>query len=90
MLVLAWLFVFITAGEVVFFMFWTKFRRKRVEAALAEENAAAVLGLVERLLRPAGKTLVVVTHSPEWLALADRVFEIHEGRLTERERTSPA
>ncbi len=53
---------------------------------LDEDNAAAVLELVEGLLRPAGKTLIVVTHSPEWLALADRVLEVHEGRLTERAR----
>jgi putative ABC transport system ATP-binding protein len=54
---------------------------------LDEESAATVLALVERLLRPSGKTLVVVTHSPEWLALADRVLEVHEGHLVERERT---
>jgi len=55
---------------------------------LDEENAATVLALVERLLRPTGKTLVVVTHSSEWLALADRVLEVHEGRLFEREKAS--
>jgi putative ABC transport system ATP-binding protein len=54
---------------------------------LDEESAAGVLALVERLLRPSGKTLVVVTHSPEWLALADRVLEVHEGHLVERERS---
>ena len=51
---------------------------------LDEENAAAVLGLVEELLRPAGCTLVVVTHSREWLRLADRVLEVHGGKLAER------
>lgn len=55
---------------------------------LDEENAAAVLRLVEELLRPAGKTLIVATHSPEWLELADRVIEIHEGRLIERPRAA--
>jgi putative ABC transport system ATP-binding protein len=53
---------------------------------LDEESAARVLELVQRLLRPAGRTLVVVTHSPEWLAPADRVLEVHDGRLTERAR----
>jgi len=53
---------------------------------LDEESAALVLHLVQRLLRRPGRTLVVVTHSPEWLAPADRVLEVHEGRLTERAR----
>jgi putative ABC transport system ATP-binding protein len=53
---------------------------------LDEESAALVLELVQRLLRRPGRTLVVVTHSPEWLAPADRVLEVHEGRLTERQR----
>lgn len=53
---------------------------------LDEESAARVLELVQRLLRPSGRTLVVVTHSPEWLAPADRVLEVHEGRLSERAR----
>jgi putative ABC transport system ATP-binding protein len=53
---------------------------------LDEESAAMVLALVQRLLRPSGRTLVVVTHSPEWLAPADRVLEVHDGKLSERAR----
>lgn len=53
---------------------------------LDEENAAAVLALVAELLRPSGTTLIVVTHSREWLTLADRVLEVHGGRLEERAR----
>ena len=34
-----------------------------------------------RSLRTAGKTLVMATHNPEILPLADRVCRIHDGKL---------
>lgn len=47
---------------------------------LDDENAARVVELLERLLRPAGRTLVFVTHQPEVLA-ADRVLRLEHGTL---------
>ena len=41
------------------------------------------LQLVERLVVKSGTTLVVVTHSREWLRLADRLWRVHERRLEE-------
>ncbi len=48
------------------------------------ENGLAVLALLDRLTRRAGKTLVMATHSPEVVGLADRVFRIEECRLVEQ------
>jgi putative ABC transport system ATP-binding protein len=48
------------------------------------DTGIAVLGLLDRLTRGAGKTLLMATHSREVIGLADRVLAIHEGRLVER------
>jgi putative ABC transport system ATP-binding protein len=48
------------------------------------ETGLQVLELLDRLTRRAGKTLVMVTHSPEVVGLADRVFRIEDCRLVER------
>ncbi len=48
------------------------------------ETGLAVLDLLDRLTRRAGKTMLMVTHSPEVVGLADRVFRIEDGRLVER------
>lgn len=48
---------------------------------LDEHSGAAVIGLVERLLKSGGATLLVATHSREWLRLADRVLRVHGGRI---------
>jgi putative ABC transport system ATP-binding protein len=53
---------------------------------LDEETGRHVLDLLERLTRQAGKTMLLVTHSPEAAAIADRVFTLHEGRLIEQAR----
>jgi putative ABC transport system ATP-binding protein len=50
------------------------------------ETGLQVLEILDRLTRRAGKTLVMVTHSPEVVGLADRVFRIEDGRLVERTR----
>ncbi|HEX4955719.1 MAG TPA: ABC transporter ATP-binding protein [Thermoanaerobaculia bacterium] len=52
------------------------------------DTGLEVLELLDRLTRKAGKTLLMVTHSPEVVGLADRVFHLAEGRLVEE--TSPA
>ncbi|HYN20175.1 MAG TPA: ABC transporter ATP-binding protein [Thermoanaerobaculia bacterium] len=45
------------------------------------ETGLQVLELLDRLTRQAGKTMVMVTHSPEVVGLADRVFRIEDCRL---------
>ncbi|NOQ52557.1 MAG: ATP-binding cassette domain-containing protein [Desulfuromonadaceae bacterium] len=49
------------------------------------DTGRQVLDLLDRLVRRAGKTLLMVTHSAEAAALADRVLTIREGRLFEKE-----
>jgi putative ABC transport system ATP-binding protein len=48
------------------------------------ETGLQVLEILDRLTRQAGKTLVMVTHSPEVVGMADRVFRVEECRLVER------
>ncbi len=48
---------------------------------LDEETGQQVLGLLLELTRDAGKTLVMATHNPEIVPLADRVCRIHDGKL---------
>lgn len=48
------------------------------------ETGLQVLEILDRLTRQAGKTMVMVTHSPEVIGLADRVFRVEECRLVER------
>jgi putative ABC transport system ATP-binding protein len=48
---------------------------------LDEDTGRGVLALLLELTRDAGKTLVMATHNPDILPLADRVCRIHEGKL---------
>ncbi len=48
---------------------------------LDEDTGRVILDLLDRLTRQAGKSLILVTHSPEAAAHADRVFTLHEGQL---------
>jgi putative ABC transport system ATP-binding protein len=47
------------------------------------ETGRQVLAILDDLTRRAGKTLLMVTHSPEVVGLADRVLTLREGRLLE-------
>jgi putative ABC transport system ATP-binding protein len=47
------------------------------------ETGQQVLELLDRLTRQAGKNLLMVTHSPDVIGIADRVFQIKESRLIE-------
>jgi putative ABC transport system ATP-binding protein len=51
---------------------------------LDDATGRAVMDLLERLSRGAGRTLVVATHSPQVAARADRVLAIEDGRIEER------
>jgi putative ABC transport system ATP-binding protein len=48
---------------------------------LDEETGKRVMTLLLALTRDLGKTLVMATHSADVVALADRVAEIHDGKL---------
>jgi putative ABC transport system ATP-binding protein len=48
---------------------------------LDEETGRQVLALLDRLTRQAGKNMIMVTHSAEAAAIADRVLHLHEGKL---------
>ncbi|MGQ9826451.1 MAG: ABC transporter ATP-binding protein [Roseiflexus sp.] len=52
---------------------------------LDSETGQQVLDLLDTLTRRAGKNLVMVTHSPEVVGLADRLFRIAEGHLMEEQ-----
>jgi len=53
---------------------------------LDEDTGRAVMDLLDRLTRRAGKNMILVTHSPEAAAYADRVFTLHDGHLVEKVR----
>lgn len=48
---------------------------------LDEETGRKVLDLLLQLTRKVGRTLVMATHNPEIIPLADRVCRIHDGQL---------
>jgi putative ABC transport system ATP-binding protein len=50
---------------------------------LDADTGAQVLDLIDTLTRRAGKNLLMVTHSPDVVGLADRVFRMAEGHLVE-------
>ena len=50
---------------------------------LDDETGRRVMDLLERVTRGAGRTLVLVTHSREVAARADRLFAIEHGHLVE-------
>jgi putative ABC transport system ATP-binding protein len=51
---------------------------------LDEDTGRHVLALLDRLTRQAGKSMILVTHSNEAAAIADRVFTLREGHLVEQ------
>jgi len=48
---------------------------------LDDETAAAVLRLLDQLVRQRGGTMIVATHSARVASFCDRVFELRNGRL---------
>ena len=51
--------------------------------SLDEENASGVLELLSAAVRRRGASLVLVTHDPASVALADRHYKMRDGHLTE-------
>ncbi len=56
---------------------------------LDDETGRGVLDLLARLTHGTGRTLVMVTHSSEAEAYADRCLVLADGRLRERGRAAP-
>ncbi|MFF8473994.1 ABC transporter ATP-binding protein [Streptomyces sp. NPDC015414] len=50
-------------------------------SALDHERGAAVIGLITRLTRQRATATVLVTHDRTHLTAADRIAEVHDGRL---------
>lgn len=57
---------------------------------LDEETGRQVLDLLQSLTRQAGKSMLLVTHSAEAAAIANRVFALHDGQLMEQPRPQEA
>ena len=53
---------------------------------LDADTAADVLDLLDKLVREAGRTVLMATHSREVIGVADRIFTIERGALVERLR----
>ncbi|MFQ5487508.1 MAG: ABC transporter ATP-binding protein [Gammaproteobacteria bacterium] len=54
---------------------------------LDQEGGTEALALLERLVRRAGHSLILVTHSTEAAAIADRILLLRDGHLIERQET---
>lgn len=48
---------------------------------LDEQSGQEVMQLLLKLSRAQGKTLVMVSHDPEWIPHADQVYRVHAGQL---------
>lgn len=51
---------------------------------LDDETGRFVMEMLDRLTRKAGKNLVLVTHSPDAAAYADRIYDLRDGQLVLR------
>ncbi len=54
---------------------------------LDQESGTEALALLDRLVRQAGHTLIMATHSSEAAAMADRILLLRNGRLLEQQET---
>lgn len=50
---------------------------------LDSDNAHQIMGIFRNLVKDEGKTLIVVTHRSDMEPLADRVFHLEDGNITE-------
>jgi putative ABC transport system ATP-binding protein len=53
---------------------------------LDEETGRRVLDILLDLTRQRGKTLIMATHNPDIALMADRVFRLHEGIISEEQQ----
>jgi putative ABC transport system ATP-binding protein len=47
------------------------------------DTGVQIINLLDRLVRKAGKTMIMATHSREVIGMADRIFSIKDGELIE-------
>ena len=53
------------------------------------ETGLQIVDLLDRVVKKKGKTMLMVTHSKDVIGLADRIFSLKEGKLTEMKKESP-
>lgn len=56
---------------------------------LDTNNAKAVFELFDRLHREQGRTIILITHDPNFARLAQRIIHVRDGRVTSEERLEP-
>jgi len=52
------------------------------------ETGLQIVDLLDRVVKQKGKTMIMVTHSKDVIGLADRIFSLKEGKLTESKKDS--
>lgn len=52
------------------------------------DTGLQIVDLLDRVVKQKGKTMIMVTHSKDVMGLADRVYSLREGRLTETIKNS--
>jgi ABC-type lipoprotein export system ATPase subunit len=55
---------------------------------LDSKRSAEIVGILQKLSRDAGLTVIMITHNLELAGQADRQFEMRDGGISERERNS--
>lgn len=55
---------------------------------LDTNNAKAVFELFDRLHREQGRTIILITHDPNFARLAERIIHVRDGRVTSEERSA--
>ncbi len=52
------------------------------------ETGLQIVDLLDRVVKKKGKTMIMVTHSKDVIGLADKIYSLKEGRLTEIKKVS--
>ncbi len=52
------------------------------------DTGLQIVDLLDRVVKQKGKTMIMVTHSKDVMGLADKVYSLREGRLTETKKDS--
>ncbi|MBS1517861.1 MAG: ABC transporter ATP-binding protein [Bacteroidetes bacterium] len=52
------------------------------------DTGLQIVDLLDRVVKKKGKTMIMVTHSRDVIGLADRIYSLREGRLTESAKGS--
>jgi putative ABC transport system ATP-binding protein len=52
------------------------------------ETGRQIVDLLDRVVKQKGKTMIMVTHSRDVMGLADRIFSLKDGKITEMKKES--